>query len=215
MNFSELLQNMFNAENKYFDRSSFGTEYIIKSEVLKTFYKDRLLETDAFSDVKSLSFLDAPSFTKENGENILTENFIVTDGIKYRGDAYIYSISLTGQMFDSESLTTPIKDNALISHAIYDPTTFTPKKIISLFFSPEVMQDLQMKVDYKTLEDELRASMHETLDKVFDNPKEYQVMPFYYVMVRGYFTEQIEWKNNSPRVKIKISDEISLTNNIK
>lgn len=204
MKFSELLQEMFNREEKYFDSMAFGKDYRLNSEVLKFFYKDRFKESDAFSEVDSIKFVDTPSFLIDEDNPKSVETYLITDNLKFKGDVYIYSIALTGKVFDFESITNPVKDSALMSFSVYDPNTFTPKKFISLFFNPEMAQDLSAIVSTEEYENEFKKLMHETLDKVLDNPVEYQIKGHYNVFMRLYTTQPIECEENSPRVKVKL-----------
>jgi len=53
-----------------------------------------------------------------------------------------------------------------------------------LEFSPEALQD-----DINSTEEVKRKQLHETLDKILDNPENYQVKGEKGLLVRGYFEE--------------------------
>jgi hypothetical protein len=87
-------------------------------------------------------------------------------------------------MFDPKTMHTPVLDGACITPTMYDPTTFEPKKKIVLEFSPEALQD-----DVNSTEEVKRKQLHETLDKILDNPENYQIKGERGLLVRGYFEE--------------------------
>jgi hypothetical protein len=101
-------------------------------------------------------------------------------------------------MFDPKTMHTPVLDGACITPTMYDPTTFEPKKKIVLEFSPEFSQDQyiyglgtpsMIEEAEKNVESIIRKQLHETLDKIFDNPESYEIKGERSLLVRGYFEE--------------------------
>jgi hypothetical protein len=90
-------------------------------------------------------------------------------------------------MFDPNKIHTSVLDGACITPTLYDPQTFQPKKKVVLEFSPEMDQE-QILNGGETI---LRKQLHETLDKILDNPENYQVKGEKGVMVRGLFEEVV------------------------
>ena len=89
-------------------------------------------------------------------------------------------------MFDPNKIHTPVLDGACITPTLYDPMTFEPKKKIVLEFSPEALQD-----DVNSTEEVKRKQLHETLDKILDNPELYHVKGEKGVEIRGLFEEVV------------------------
>jgi hypothetical protein len=104
----------------------------------------------------------------------------------------ILSIVLTPEIYDPNVLTKPVKDGAAITPAFYDPTNFEPYKRIILEFSPERMQD-----GISNNEEIIRQELHDLLDKVFNNPKDYLVKGERAVLVRGIFQKESD-NNQKP-----------------
>ena len=81
-----------------------------------------------------------------------------------------------------DTLHTPVKDGACITPTVYNPETIKPIKKIVLEYSPERAQDGLVDGEY-----ELKMEMKDLLDKVLDNPYDYQVKGERGVIVRGVF----------------------------
>ena len=122
----------------------------------------------------------------ENGKNVQNVTYRHKEGQKYKGKCYLLSLALTPEMFDPNKIHTPVLDGACITPTLYDPTTFEPKKKIVLEFSPEALQD-----DINSTEKVKRKQLHETLDKILDNPELYCVKGEKGVLVRGFFEEVV------------------------
>jgi len=120
----------------------------------------------------------------ENGKTVHNVTYRHKDGQKYKGKCYLLALALTPEMFDPNKIHTPVLDGACITPTLYDSTTFEPKKKIVLEFSPEALQD-----DINSTEEVKRKQLHETLDKIFDNPELYQIKGEKGLLVRGYFEE--------------------------
>jgi hypothetical protein len=108
-------------------------------------------------------------------------------------------------MFDPKTMHTPVLDGACITPTMYDPTTFEPKKKIVLEFSPEMAQDKDIYAignpsmiedAEKNGESILRKQLHEKLDKILDNPENYQVKGEKGMFVRGLFEEVVSKNTN-------------------
>jgi hypothetical protein len=137
-----------------------------------------------------------PVTLDENNNSIETKTYKVVPNQKFKGKCYLLSLALTPEMFDPKKIHEPVLYGACITPTIYNPETFEPKKKIVLEFSPEISQDKtiyaygnpSMINDIEdTYEQQLRKQLHETLDKILDNPELYQVKGEKGVMVRGIF----------------------------
>jgi len=161
-------------------------------------YKERILQTEEFSECDELIIMKYPVTILENGKTVQNVTYKHKEGQKFKGKCYLLSLSLTPQMFDPKMMHTPVLDGACITPTMYDPTTFEPKKKIVLEFSPEMAQDQyiyavgspsMIEEAEKNGESILRKQLHETLDKIFDNPESYEIKGERGLLVRGYFEE--------------------------
>jgi hypothetical protein len=159
-----------------------GMDPILNSKVLEE-VKDELLKLDVFSECDDLEIVHFPTFKLEDGKTVLAQNFKYGEGMKLKGKCYLYSISLTPEMYDPIKAFEPVKNGASISRTVYDPMTFEPRKHILLTWSPEMAQDLRGSNDEKTL----RNDIHKLLDDVLDNPEEYRTKGTRHVLIRGVF----------------------------
>jgi len=159
----------------------------IKSKGLERIKDILLYHTEEFNDVKELIIIDTPSM-KDVDENIYDSVTIsVKEDTKLTGKVYLYEIYLSPLTWDVKSFTTPVKNGASISPVIYDEIDFSPNRRIMLSWSPAMAQDLTTMTNNHILEDGLRILLHETLDDVLDNPKDYMYDGTRSVMIRGIF----------------------------
>jgi len=154
--------------------------------------KDELLKLDAFSECDDLEIVHYPTFKVEDGKTVLTQNFKYKEGMKLKGKCYLYSISLTPEMYGPIKAFEPVKNGASISPTIYDPMTFEPRKHILLTWTPEMAQDL---FEGTNNEETLRNDIHKLLDDVLDNPEEYITKGTRHVLIRGVFEVTYEFTN--------------------
>ena len=155
--------------------------------------KDKLLQLPEFSGLTSLEIIDKP-IVEIDGRPVVVPTVKLSDVSRFKGNGYILSFALLPEMYDPKTLHKPVKDGAAITPALYDPITFEPKKKIVLEFSPEMAQDLQMANG----EAILRQHLHDLLDKVLDNPEDYRVKGERPIIVRGFFDEVDEKKQDVP-----------------
>jgi hypothetical protein len=171
------------------------TDNMIYGEELEP-YVDRIKQCEEFSDCDEIVVIKHPVTLDENNNTIQPKIYKVVPNQKFKGKCYLLSLALTPEMFDPKKIHEPVLDGACITPTIYSPDTFEPKKKIVLEFSPEISQDktiyglgsTSMIEDVeKNGEVILRKQLHETLDKILDNPKNYQIKGEKCVMVRGMF----------------------------
>ena len=170
---------------------SFGP--ILNSKVLEE-VKDELLKFDVFSECHDLEIVHFPTFKLGEDKVLTTQTHKYGENIKYRGKCYLYSISLTPELYDPSKMLEPVKNGAAISPAIYNPMTFEPTKHILLTWSPEMAMDLSVTKDETTL----RNDIHKLLDDVLDNPEEYRIKGTRHIMMRGVFEIVNENRNFEP-----------------
>jgi len=184
MKLQELLSEIFSSGEYPKVNSRFGiVDGTIYGEDLKQF-KERILQTEEFSECEELIIMKHPIIAVENGKTVHNVTYKHKEGQKYKGKCYLLSLALTPEMFDPNKIHTPVLDGACITPTLYDSMTFEPKKKIVLEFSPESLQD-----DINSTEEVKRKQLHETLDKILDNPENYQVKGEKGLLVRGYFEE--------------------------
>jgi hypothetical protein len=190
MKLKELLDEIF--KDGPIPTNQFGmSDYALYGSEKLEPLKDKLLECDEFKNLYSLRFVDAPTF-RAGDEVYVVETYKLTDDIKFIGSGVILSIALTPEMYDPNVLLKPVKDGAAISPTFYNPTNFEPYKRIVLEFSPERMQD-----GISNHEEIVRQELHDLLDKVLDNPKDYLVKGERAVLVRGIFQKESD-NNQKP-----------------
>jgi hypothetical protein len=182
MKLKELLTNTF-GENVSYPNDQFRK---LELEPLK----EELLKCDEFSECEGIEFMDIPVQEIE-GKTYSAQTMKLGDNTKFDGKVFLYNLSFTPEMFDPNSLHTPVKNGALITPVLYDPMTFEPTKKIVLTWSPEMAQDVSGANDELTL----RNDIHKLLDDVLDNPEEYKVKGERGIMVRGVFkTKSVDRK---------------------
>ena len=147
-------------------------------------YLERIKQCDEFSECDEIVIMKYPVTLDENNNSIKTKTYKVVPNQKFKGKCHLLSLALTPEMFDPNRIHEPVLDGACITPTLYNPNTFEPKKKIVLEFSPETLQD-----DVNSTEEVKRKQLHETLDKILDNPELYQVKGEKGVMVRGIFEE--------------------------
>lgn len=171
------------------------TDNMIYGEELEP-YLERIKQCDEFSECDEIVIMKYPVTLDENNNSIQPKIYKVVPNQKFKGKCYLLSLALTPEMFDPKKIHEPVLNGACITPTIYNSETFEPKKKIVLEFSPEVAQDQyiyglgtpsMIEDAEKNGETILRKQLHETLDKILDNPENYQIKGEKGVMVRGVF----------------------------
>jgi hypothetical protein len=145
-------------------------------------YKERILQCEEFSECTELNFMNMPMLLSNDDLPIRDGSYKLVEGQKFKGVCYLLSLSLTPEVFNPDTLHTPVKDGVCITPTVYNPETFEPFKKIVLQYNPERAQDGLVDGEY-----ELKMEMKDLLDKVLDNPYDYQVKGERGVLVRGVF----------------------------
>ncbi len=179
---------------------SFGP--ILNSKVLEE-VKDELLKFDVFSECDDLEIVHFPTFKVGDDKVFTTQTYKYSEGIKFKGKGYLYSIYLTPELYDPSKMLEPVKNGAAISPAIYNPMTFEPTKHILLTWSPEMAQDLSVTKDETTL----RNDIHKLLDDVLDNPEEYRMKGTRHVLIRGVFENVNDERKFEPNYLVGTTQE--------
>jgi len=115
--------------------------------------KNELLKFDVFSECDDLEIVHYPTFKVGDDKVLTAQTYKYKEGMKFKGKGYLYSISLTPELYDPSKMLEPVKNGAGISPAIYNPMTFEPTKHILLTWSPEMAQDLSITKDETTLKE--------------------------------------------------------------
>jgi hypothetical protein len=186
MKLQELLMDIFSTGEYPKGDNRFGyvneTIYGNRLEIIK----ERILQSEEFSECEELIILKHPT-VELDGKVKLAETRKLGENQKFKGRCYLLSLALTPEMFDPNKIHTTVLDGACITPTLYDPQTFQPKKKIVLEFSPEMNQEQILNGE----ETNLRKRLHKTLDKILDNPENYQVKGEKGVIVRGFFEEVV------------------------
>jgi len=207
MKLQELLSEIFSSGEYPKVNSRFGiVDETIYGEDLEQF-KERILQTEEFADCEELIIMKHPVNQNELGEVINPKIHKVSgeDKHTFKGKCYLLSIALTPEMYDPKKLHEPVLEGASITPVLYNPQTFEPKKKIVLEFSPEFAQDQyiyglgspsMIEDAEKNGETIIRKQLHEKLDRIFDNPENYQVKGEKGMLVRGLFEEVVSKNTN-------------------
>lgn len=156
-------------------------------------YKERILQCEEFSECTELNFMNMPMILSNDDAPLKADTYKLVEGQKFKGVCYLLSLALTPEVFNPDTLHTPVKDGACITPLVYNPETFKPLRKIVLEYSPERAQDGIVDGEY-----ELKMEMKSLLDKVLDNPYDYQVKGERGVIVRGVFEKNEIVKEVTP-----------------
>jgi hypothetical protein len=171
MKLKELLKNVFGEDVSY------PNDQFRKLELESL--KEELLKCDEFLGCEGIDFMEYPVQVID-GTPYTAQTMKLGNGITFVGTPYIYNISFTPEMYDPNSIHTPAKDGAAITPTLYNPMTFEPTKKIVLHFSPEGLMG-------ETSDETKKQEIRDLLEKVLQNPEEYQIKGERGIMVRGVF----------------------------
>ena len=181
MKLKELLTEIFGETPQRDDTFGFDGLTLYGRDNLEP-YKERILQCEEFSECTELNFMNMPMILSNDDLPLKADTYKLVEGQKFKGVCYLLSLALTPEVFNPDTLHTPVKDGACITPTVYNPETFKPLKKIVLEYSPEIAQDGLVDGEY-----ELKMEMKDLLDKVLDNPYDYQVKGERGVLVRGVF----------------------------
>jgi hypothetical protein len=171
MKLKELLKNVFGEDVSY------PNDQFTKSKLESL--KEELLKCDEFLGCEGIDFMEYPVQVID-GTAYTAQTMKLGNGITFVGTPYIYNISFTPEMYDPNSIHTPAKDGAAITPTLYNPMTFEPTKKIVLHFNPEGLMG-------ETSDETKKQEIRDLLEKVLQNPEEYQIKGERGIMVRGVF----------------------------
>ena len=132
----------------------------VEEELIKHFGFERIV------------WMDLPAGLTEDGKAIVAKSIKIhdTDNPKYAGKVgYLYTVWFTPKMYNTEEIYQPVKDGCVLSPVIYNPTTFLPKRSITIEWCPEFPVDLENPM---TWEDE-KKMIHDKLEMVLENAEDY------------------------------------------
>lgn len=192
MKLKELLTEIFGGTPQRDDTFGFDRLTLYGRDNLSQ-YKERILQCDEFSECTELNFMNMPMLLSNDDTPLKADSYKLVEGQKFKGICYLLSLALTPEVFNPDTLHTPVKDGACITPVVYNPETFKPLRKIVLEYSPERAQDGVVDGEY-----ELKMEMKSLLDKVLDNPYDYQVKGERGVIVRGVFEKNEIVKEVTP-----------------
>lgn len=159
-------------------------DYILTPEILKLpNIQKRLLECDEFKNTKKIVVVDYPTVQNADGVAKTAMNYLLFDETEFSEVVYLYTIALSPKVYDVDDFRKPVKDGVVITPTVYDPNDFTPRKSITVFWSPEKQQDFQAAYD-KDERDFLQEQIIDKIKKAFDNPQEYEAIGKRRIMLR-------------------------------
>ncbi len=134
----------------------------VEAELIKYFEFDKIV------------WMELPSgLTEDKTTPIVAKTYKITnDDPKHTGKiGYVYKVLFSPKMYEPNELHEPVKDGCVFAPTIYNPETFEPKQSITLTWSPDFPQDIDVPV--RTLEDD-KQMIRDMLEKVLNNPEEYR-----------------------------------------
>lgn len=183
MKLAEFLHDFFKTVGPT-ETSYTSGDYILTPEILKMpNIQKRLLECDEFKNTKKIVVIDFPTAPNADGVPKTVMSHMLFEEIEFSEVVYLYTISLTPKIYDIEDFRKPVKDDVVITPLVCDPNDFTPKKSITVFWSPEKQQDFQAAYD-KNERDFLQEQIVDKIKKAFENPSEYEAVGKRRVMLR-------------------------------
>ena len=163
-NLTEKLLTICGSANKTYGYNDLTEEQRIQieSELIKHFEFDKII------------WMKLPAgLTEDKTTPIVAKSIKISDSdnpTHKHKVGYVYTIFFTPKMYESGELYQPVKDGCVFVPTTYDPQTFEPKQSITLTWSPEFAQDFSNNNN----EEMMKQSLRERLEKVLDNPEEYQ-----------------------------------------
>lgn len=145
--------------------------------------EDYLKQLEEFKDVEDIFIVDMPTFMLD-GRPKQTQTVILNEDTELNGKLYLYSMNFSLPTFDERAYM-PQKDGlGITSTLIVNPENFMPYKQLCIRWSPEQLQDIVM-FDPRYKNDE-RKYFHDQLDKILNNPSEYEPKGARKIMIRYY-----------------------------
>jgi len=175
----------------------YGTfqEYMLVGDKLKVAF-DLIKECEEFKDVEELLLMPMPTMIHyKTKESVQAKTLLLRDEIipeLFVGKCAIYSITLSPEMYDPKKLYKPVKDGANFGPLRYDPEDFSPLQTITLTFNPKMDPNGEMISSNYHHGNNIRKQLHETLDKILDNPNDYRVKGERHILIRGEFGKNAE-----------------------
>lgn len=183
MKISEFLENFFETTGPIPQMSELGgklsaaltNDYTLMPDQLKIQgFKERLLKCDEFKNTKKLIILDKPVQKDEDGKFKQTSTIYIDENIEFGETVYLYNIYLGPEEYNTTDLTKPVKDNITVLPTSYSEEDSTPKKGLTIFWSPDKKQDYQDSYN-KTEEDFVKEKVIDKVKQAFENMEEYEV----------------------------------------
>lgn len=198
MKLKELLSDIFSNGPLDFTSMNNGmtySDYMLDKNYLEMF-KDMILQCEEFESVTELIIPDRPVFLID-GVGTTCETIKMVDNMKIRNRCYLYSISITPEIYDPTTMNHHVKNGASLTPIMYNLQTFIPYKEIRMSWSPELVQDVRgWGVPIQDQEIDLRQRLHQTLDDMLDNPHEYLLKGERGVIIRGIFDFELRGDEN-------------------
>ena len=152
--------------------------------------KEKLLQCDEFENVDEIKFMDLPmqeiksksksvnKYEIEKTKLLTAQTIVLYEDTKFKNILYLYSIMLSPPVYDIKN---PIKDNIISLPTMIDEVNFTPRKGITVFWTPEQQQDSEINGE------EFKEQLVEKFRKALDSPDEYLPKGMHNIFLRGVF----------------------------
>ena len=131
--------------------------------------------------VKKVLWMEIPAGMTEDGKEAIvakTHKLVDEDYETYEGKtAYMYQILFSPKMYNPKTIHEPVKDGCTMTPLVYSPETFLPKRKIVIEYSPEYTNEI-------LTDEDIKQHLRGKLEKVLENPEEYQAEGFRGCMLR-------------------------------
>lgn len=125
-------------------------------------------------DFERIVWIEFPVvFVEEQKTVIATEAYKTSnDDPKHTGKVgYVYKVFFTQKKYDLKLLYKPVKVGCVFAPITYNPETLQPMQSITLTWSPEFSQEINVT---ERIDEYDKQFIRDMLEKVLDNPKEYR-----------------------------------------
>jgi len=196
MNLEDLLAQEFSTGPKIYQypdnpegRPLSYSDYSIEGEALEEL-KKKILKCEEFKEVDDFEIMKAPNIIDPE-RNLIIGSMIhpIRFGDVIKNCTHIHSISLSEEVYQPHRMMNQLVEESALTPTLYDELTFKPYKVIIVKYDPD------KELDEKALgRDDIRKEIHSRIDQVLDKPLKYTMQGFRYVMIRGLFEIESNYK---------------------
>ena len=130
-------------------------------------------------------WMDLPAGLTEDGAKAIavkTTRILDQETPPHKGQVgYVHTIIFTKKIYDLMEMYQPVKDGCVFAPITYTPETFKHRQSITLTWSPDFPQDINVP---DGIEEYNKQMIRDMLEKVLANPEEYRPSGFIGCLIR-------------------------------